>query len=112
MPGSWPAPHRWISLADYPAEAGKRSFCPGCVAQYEVQTIPVDPQPDLEPPYEECCFCFTPTPLWTNLPDRESGEQVACCLECAQKRKREEVPTKQAWFQAAEKRRPNLRHRW
>lgn len=107
VPNSWPSAHRWLPFADYPAEIGKHSFCHGCVEQYQARTIPVAVERGgFGPPHEECCFCFTPTPLWTNLPDRKPGEQVACCLECSQTRKREEVPSKQQWCADAEKRRP------
>lgn len=55
-------------------------------------------QPDPAPPFEVCCFCRVPTPMWTSISTRSEAEQVACCLRCAAARSESEVPTKEAWF--------------
>jgi len=59
--------------------------------------IPVQLEPHAEPPYERCCFCRTPTPIWTDLPNRTPGEQVACCDRCAKRAHPQDVPTKAVW---------------
>lgn len=50
--------------------------------------------------HERCCFCRTPTPFWTLLPDgaKVTGESVACCEKCAGRAHREDLPTKEQWF--------------
>lgn len=48
---------------------------------------------------EACCFCHQDTCHWTALPERMSGEQVACCLECSEIFEPEVVPTKSEWFE-------------
>lgn len=60
--------------------------------------IPLRDLPD-EPPHEPCCFCRVSTTLWTDLPDRAPGAQVACCRPCSKERAPAEVPTKRAWFE-------------
>ena len=42
---------------------------------------------------EHCCFCYTPTLMWTV--DRKAD--VACCLECAETHDPSELPTKAQW---------------
>jgi len=49
-------------------------------------------------PPEHCCFCGEPTRHWTDLPDREPGQQVACCVRCAVQNPWESVPSKTAWL--------------
>jgi hypothetical protein len=48
--------------------------------------------------FDLCCFCRHRTGMWTDLPDREPGEQVACCDSCASRAEPEDVPTKAEWF--------------
>lgn len=48
---------------------------------------------------ERCCFCRVPTSSWTKLPDREPGDQVACCSSCAKSYRSEDVPSKRYWCQ-------------
>jgi len=105
LPNSWPTAHRWVSIADYPNEIGKNSFCHECEA---VMTIPIKQQEDPEPPFEECCFCFKSTRFWTVLPDRKGGEQVACCQPCSKLHIPSQVPSKPDWCAEARKRRPRL----
>lgn len=63
--------------------------------------IPVKRQPrDLGEDYEECCGCTRYTPFWTDLPDREDGEQVPMCRTCARKCVR--PPTNDEYFSAAD----------
>jgi hypothetical protein len=64
--------------------------------------IPTIRQDNPQPPFEVCCFCRQRTMLWTNLPDRKEGEQVACCGACAERAKPEDVPTKKQWFRREE----------
>lgn len=45
----------------------------------------------LGPPYENCCFCFRPTPYWNEVRD------VPVCESCAPKHEQSQVPTKQDW---------------
>lgn len=47
---------------------------------------------------ERCCMCREPTPMWTNLPDRTAGEQVALCEVCAMQARPVMVPSKRAWL--------------
>ena len=68
--------------------------------------IKVRKQDDPKPPYEHCCFCDYETMYWTALPKRKPGDQVACCQACAKKHEPEEVPTKDAWFEAEQARHP------
>lgn len=59
-------------------------------------TIGVFPEnKNLGTPYENCAFCFKPTPYWTQ-PD---GEGVPICIRCSETRRPDEVPTKEEWFQ-------------
>lgn len=51
---------------------------------------------------ERCCFCRAHTHTWTNLPDRQPGQQVACCEACARVADPVDVPTKKAWMRAEE----------
>lgn len=61
-------------------------------------SIPIVKEPpDMGPP-ERCCFCRTPTRMWTDLPSRKPGEQVACCEKCAAKEMHRDVPTKKEWL--------------
>lgn len=46
---------------------------------------------------ELCCVCRTPTRMWTDLPDRTPGQQVACCKTCATVKAPAQVPTKAEW---------------
>jgi hypothetical protein len=109
VPNSWPSDHRWVSIADYPSEIGKNSFCHECET---AMTIPIEKQEDPSPPFEECCFCFKPTPYWTELPDRTGGQQVACCQPCSKTHRPVDVPTKPDWCTAAEARHPTIVPRW
>lgn len=61
--------------------------------------IPIEREEDWATtyPHEHCCFCRAPTPWWTALADREPGAQVACCGECAEQYRPEEVPSKLEW---------------
>lgn len=63
-------------------------------------SIPLKREPPDMGPAERCCFCRTPSRMWTDLPDRTPGQQVACCERCASERIPEEVPTKEQWFRA------------
>jgi hypothetical protein len=47
---------------------------------------------------ELCCFCFDPTPYWTNLKKRAPGGQVACCPGCAKFEYQKDVPSKNKWY--------------
>lgn len=62
--------------------------------------IPIVAEPDTWRGWvaEACCFCEVSTRLWTSLPDRKPGEQVACCTFCADTFDVEVVPTKDEWF--------------
>jgi adenylate cyclase len=81
------------------------SACPACGGILKCgwhqtgcgRLIPVKRQPDLEPPYERCCFCRTPTTMWTALKDRAPGGQVACCKDCSLSHTQDEVPSKKDW---------------
>lgn len=55
---------------------------------------------DMGPVMERCCFCRTPTRMWTDLPDRKPGEQVACCTKCSETGSPKAVPTKAIWYNA------------
>ncbi len=57
-------------------------------------------------PEEKCCFCRIPTNYWTDLPDRQPGEQVAICLHCAGRAEPKDIPTKKHWC-----RRERIAHR-
>ena len=48
-------------------------------------------QDDIGPPFEQCCFCFKPTPFWYQPKD------VACCPECGEVHEPAEVPSKVEW---------------
>lgn len=69
-----------------------------------VKSVPVVLDPDFKAgyPMERCCFCRTPTPYWTELPDRSEGKQVACCPECAQEATAADVPAKKIWWRREE----------
>lgn len=60
--------------------------------------ISILPEPEPQPPFENCCFCRAPTKFWTELEDRTGGAQVACCRSCAEQHEPSEVPTKLDWF--------------
>ena len=74
--------------------------------------IRVVKEPDPEPPFEECCFCFTQTRFWTFLVDRTPGQQVACCEPCAKTHEPSDVPSKHDWCEAARKRHPRFYAPW
>jgi hypothetical protein len=57
--------------------------------------IRVKRQPE-PPPYENCCFCFTPTPFWYTPKD------VACCPACAATHQPKDVPDKETWVRSVE----------
>ena len=61
--------------------------------------IPVRQEPD-EAAFdtERCCFCWDATTYWTNIPSRKPGDQVACCMRCAQKNYIKDVPSKSYWW--------------
>lgn len=61
-------------------------------------TIPIKREPPDMGPAERCCFCRKGSRMWTNLPDRAPGEQVACCADCSKRHWPADVPTKNAWF--------------
>ena len=64
-------------------------------------SIPIEKEEFPEQPFERCCFCRRPTPWWTNLSDREPGQQVACCPQCAKTRRQpESVPEKREWVES------------
>lgn len=80
--------------------------------------IPVEHEPHDMPmgPPEACCFCRAPTRMWTDLPTRTPGQQVACCLPCAITHTPAQAPSKGAWFDLERVRRwarhgPNERER-
>jgi hypothetical protein len=54
---------------------------------------------------ENCAICRGITVLWTDLPERAPGEQVACCKGCAKSKVPADVPTKRAWFEGTQARR-------
>jgi len=65
------------------------------------ESIPVKREPRcFGVDYEECCGCPRYTPFWTDLSDREDGEQVPMCRTCARKCGR--VPTNDEYFSAAD----------
>ena len=47
---------------------------------------------------ERCAVCRARTPLWTDIPDRTDGAQVALCVACASMTPPSMVPTKNEWF--------------
>lgn len=49
-------------------------------------------------PAENSCMCRKPTRLWTVLPDRTPGQQVATCECCATVTEPQNVPSKQDWM--------------
>lgn len=55
-------------------------------------------QQDPDGEIEFCAICDGPTVLWTDLPDRSPGAQVAICHICAEAKAPADVPTKRAWF--------------
>lgn len=60
--------------------------------------IPVVREPDPQLPYERCVFCRERTIYWTDIPERTTGAQVACCPGCGCCRQPAEVPTKAEWL--------------
>lgn len=44
-----------------------------------------------------CCVCRKPTRLWTVLPERTVGEQVAICEGCAAATEPNAIPSKAQW---------------
>lgn len=70
--------------------------------------IPIEREPDNDPPLERCCFCRNRTKYWTVLASRKPGEQVACCESCAKEHKPSEVPTKHAWCEKERKLNPTI----
>jgi len=46
---------------------------------------------------ERCCVCRALTPMWTAIPERTDGQQVALCESCAAKTPPSAVPTKDEW---------------
>jgi predicted amidophosphoribosyltransferase len=55
--------------------------------------IPVKREPEnLGDQYEQCCFCFEPTPFWFELRD------VAVCPICAKTAEEHMVPFKDEWI--------------
>ena len=59
--------------------------------------IPIKQEPEGLGDLEPCCFCGEPTPMWTLIPSRSEGGQVACCPDCAKVYIQKEVPTKEDW---------------
>ena len=59
--------------------------------------IPIEREPDDDQPCERCCFCRTVTDMWTAIPERSPGEQVACCTRCARHGTVAAVPAKADW---------------
>jgi len=58
-------------------------------------TIVVFPEDkNLGTPYENCVFCFKPTPYWTD-PD---GEGVPVCIRCSETRHPKDIPSKEEWY--------------
>lgn len=53
------------------------------------------------PPYERCCLCRKPTPWWY------APNDVAVCKTCGATRTVSDLPTKEEWF-AAEQRKSAL----
>jgi len=47
---------------------------------------------EIGPPYERCCFCDVPTPMWNMEND------VPVCTVCAAKKEPDELPTKELWM--------------
>lgn len=47
---------------------------------------------------ERCCFCWEPTTWWTDIMQRRPEQQVACCVECSEKYRQLDVPSKKYWF--------------
>jgi len=47
---------------------------------------------------ERCCMCRARTPMWTDIPERTDGQQVALCESCAAKTSPSAVPSKDEWF--------------
>lgn len=70
--------------------------------------IPIHKQDDPHPPYEHCCFCDKPTMMWTTLPTRTPGQQVACCEGCSKTHEPGEVPSKHDWCESERKRHPTI----
>lgn len=69
-------------------------------------SIPIEREDPVLDGAEACALCLSRyTAWWTALPDREPGEQVACCAPCARERQPADVPTKAAWFAALRGRR-------
>ena len=66
--------------------------------------VPIKKDKHAEPPYEQCFSCRTPTIFWTDLADRDAGQQVACCPGCACDHQPHEVLTKHEWFAEAKHR--------
>lgn len=60
-----------------------------------VPIINLDPDERIQ---ENCCICRKPTLMWTELPDRTPGDQVALCERCAHHANPDEVPTKKLWL--------------
>jgi len=48
----------------------------------------------LGPPYENCCFCYKPTPYWSK-PD---GDGVPVCVTCSEKKSPKDLPSKYLWY--------------
>ena len=59
--------------------------------------------PDARGLYECCCFCWQPTPWWTEIAGRRPGEQVACCQGCAKTHRVKDVPSKRYWCDMADR---------
>lgn len=60
--------------------------------------IPIKKEPPDMGPAERCCFCRERTRMWTDMPSRKPGQQVACCEKCAANHPHRDVPTKKEWF--------------
>jgi hypothetical protein len=54
--------------------------------------IKIHQEPNPEQPFENCCFCRTPTSTWA------TQVNVAVCLCCSTAFAPEDLPTKLEWF--------------
>ena len=84
-------------------DAGDLRACPECAGRGTVRTegaTPIKREPGPSAPWnqERCAVCRARTPMWTDIPERTDGAQVALCVACAAKTPPSMVPTKDEWF--------------